>query len=292
MILLQLFIFLLAYAVGVITLFLEFVCYKRKIEFIETIYFTISFFLFLIALSISNVFDLIYHTKSVESNPLVSISMILLGLTTPLNIFVERKVNVSIFIKNGLVMLASALFILVIVDLIFKNLFFIDTVIHFYLVTSVVFSMLIIRYSKPEHRIEHLEKIEKRMAIVILIIMPITLFIDFFMKNSHFMSALKFEINITVPSLFIILATSKFFDNLSRLSLFKSNNSIQQQNADNYNLTKREREIAEMLIKGHSYSEISESLFISMPTVKSHVTNIYKKTEVSNKMQLFNALTI
>ena len=53
----------------------------------------------------------------------------------------------------------------------------------------------------------------------------------------------------------------------------------------------QEFEIADLLIKGYSYVKICETLFISMPTVKSHVNNIYKKVKVNNKMELFNALT-
>jgi DNA-binding NarL/FixJ family response regulator len=51
-------------------------------------------------------------------------------------------------------------------------------------------------------------------------------------------------------------------------------------------LTKREQEIATLLTKGITYKEISESLFISMPTVKTHTSNIYKKCGVKNRSEL------
>lgn len=59
---------------------------------------------------------------------------------------------------------------------------------------------------------------------------------------------------------------------------------------DTYNITKREREIIELLTKGYSYNRISEELFVALPTVKSHVYNIYQKTGVKSKIELINLI--
>ncbi len=53
-----------------------------------------------------------------------------------------------------------------------------------------------------------------------------------------------------------------------------------------YSLTKRELEIIDLLVKGLSYKEIQSKLFISMPTVKTHITHIYEKTGMKSKMDL------
>lgn len=47
---------------------------------------------------------------------------------------------------------------------------------------------------------------------------------------------------------------------------------------DKYNITKREKEIIELLFKNYSYNKIRETYFISMGTVKNHLHNIYYKT--------------
>lgn len=57
-----------------------------------------------------------------------------------------------------------------------------------------------------------------------------------------------------------------------------------------YNITNREKEVISFLLKGYSYKKISEELFISLSTVKTHIRNIYKKTEVKNKIELLNLL--
>lgn len=58
----------------------------------------------------------------------------------------------------------------------------------------------------------------------------------------------------------------------------------------NFDFTKREQEVVELLLRGHSYKKISEELFISLATVKTHVNNIFKKTGTNSKIQLLNFL--
>lgn len=53
-----------------------------------------------------------------------------------------------------------------------------------------------------------------------------------------------------------------------------------------YNISNREREVAQLLLEGLSYKEIGSRLFISYETVKSHVNNIYLKSKVKSKMEL------
>ena len=50
-------------------------------------------------------------------------------------------------------------------------------------------------------------------------------------------------------------------------------------------LSSRETEVLSGLVKGKSYSDIAEAMFISKDTVKSHIKNIYRKLEVKNKSE-------
>lgn len=63
------------------------------------------------------------------------------------------------------------------------------------------------------------------------------------------------------------------------------NSKLQQENSEDYRLTKRELEVLEQIAKGLSYDQISNNLFISYGTAKKHVENIYAKMKVHNKIE-------
>lgn len=51
-------------------------------------------------------------------------------------------------------------------------------------------------------------------------------------------------------------------------------------------LSKQELTIQNLILQGKSNKEIANELFISLSTVKSHITNIYKKLRVSSRQEL------
>jgi NarL family two-component system response regulator LiaR len=52
-----------------------------------------------------------------------------------------------------------------------------------------------------------------------------------------------------------------------------------------FDLTEREREVLQLVVKGHSNQQIAESLVISIPTVKAHISNILSKLQVSSRTE-------
>jgi DNA-binding CsgD family transcriptional regulator len=57
-----------------------------------------------------------------------------------------------------------------------------------------------------------------------------------------------------------------------------------------FEISRRESEIVELICKGKSNQDISDSLFISLQTVKDHIHRIYLKTGVKNRVQLTNLI--
>jgi DNA-binding CsgD family transcriptional regulator len=57
---------------------------------------------------------------------------------------------------------------------------------------------------------------------------------------------------------------------------------------DKYNISKREREILQLICEGKTNKQIEDHLYISLSTVKEHVSKIFKKTGVKNRVQLNN----
>ncbi|MCM3212931.1 LuxR C-terminal-related transcriptional regulator [Niallia taxi] len=55
--------------------------------------------------------------------------------------------------------------------------------------------------------------------------------------------------------------------------------------AKEYGLTNREKDIFEYIIQAYSNKDIAKNLYISEHTVKNHITNIFNKLGVSDRMQ-------
>lgn len=68
--------------------------------------------------------------------------------------------------------------------------------------------------------------------------------------------------------------------------LFKTRKGYSQ-----VSITRREKEILELVMKGHTTTEIAEALFLSPRTVENHRNNLLHKFEVKNIANLVKKLT-
>lgn len=68
--------------------------------------------------------------------------------------------------------------------------------------------------------------------------------------------------------------------------------SFQKKNANKpiEELTHRENEVLQLLSKGFLYKEIAEQLFISISTVKRHISHVYHKLQVQNKAEAIHKM--
>ncbi len=262
------------YTILVVTLFVELICYKKKLEKRETIAFTFSLLLLVISITYSSFF--------VKTSVFVLLSMIVVALTTPLNIMAERKHKVSHFWKRCIIVSSAFLFLATCIAFYVNSLNYIEHIVTAFLVISVIASMLLIRVTKPKQFIKHREKSERIFAIIFLITIPLSVLSNYLFINTGY----NLKIGFTIPLVFILLAGNKLIDDLQRLSLFKPSIESKEQHFKNYSITKREKEVALLLIKGKAYKQISEELHISIPTVKTHTSTIYKKCNVKNRTEL------
>jgi len=126
---------------------------------------------------------------------------------------------------------------------------------------------------------------------------------------------LKLKKGLTV--LFISHRTNEVFDIADRVSVLRGGKIViseDMQNADediivrkmtgrdfvtiesddnfwrSFGITEREKEIISLLLKGFNNREISDKLFISLNTVKTHIYSIYQKTNVNNRLELANLI--
>lgn len=76
-----------------------------------------------------------------------------------------------------------------------------------------------------------------------------------------------------------------WIDNSRIRTLLKHAESLVNTQPDN-NLSKKEREIIILISQGRKNREIADSLCISEQTVKSHISRIFRKTNVNTRSQL------
>lgn len=55
--------------------------------------------------------------------------------------------------------------------------------------------------------------------------------------------------------------------------------------ADRADLTKREREILQLVAEGYSNAQLARMLWVTEQTVKFHLSNVYRKLDVSNRTE-------
>jgi DNA-binding NarL/FixJ family response regulator len=70
------------------------------------------------------------------------------------------------------------------------------------------------------------------------------------------------------------------------LDYFSAKEKNRTQQLDEYNLTKREKEILQLLIDGKSYKIIADTCHISMHTLFTHTRNIYNKLNIHSRAEI------
>lgn len=98
------------------------------------------------------------------------------------------------------------------------------------------------------------------------------------------------SISYDVAKLFIAFTCLKAiyakFEITDKASIEDSNTDKLDSFCDRYSLTSRQRDIIELIMEGYSNKDISESLHITEGTVKTHIYNIFKKTDITSRNQV------
>lgn len=61
--------------------------------------------------------------------------------------------------------------------------------------------------------------------------------------------------------------------------------SVDQKELEKLNLSTREYEILQLLARGYSNADVAGNLFLSLSTIKTHVSNLYLKMDVKSRTQ-------
>ena len=134
------------------------------------------------------------------------------------------------------------------------------------------------------------KRLGKTFALFYIICNSISLLALLFITKLYISELLLWSVQIFVMSLFILapfLWIKYFFIKYAQAmsKLINSGAGIQSI-YNNHNISAREQEIIQLILDGKGNNEIKETLFISYHTVKNHISNIYRKLDVSSRHEL------
>lgn len=287
---LKIILLILAYSLGIATLIVQIVCFLKDLEYKETILFTIIF----LCLIIASTFQSFVNTE----NPLLldiqematNILTVGFAISIPINIHKERmdmyrKIRNSIVITIGTIV---TIFVILIHS--FNESILVILIVSIHLFLSVVYSMFFLLFTKPGVLIQFREKSERKIAVIVLVIMIFSSIL--FMVNTEKCTLKLMQQNggIILAIICIVLSVSKIPSDIKKLIQSEKTFTPDENKFEEFGITQREKEVLKLLITGKTYKEIAADLFISLPTVKTHVSNIYSKANVRNRLELSNLI--
>ena len=278
----------LAYSLAIATLIVQFVCYLKDLEYKETIFFTIAFLLLIIASTFQSFLETSSPALFNLTEVLTNILIVVFAVSIPVNIHKER-IDKHRKTRNSIVFTIGSIMAISIILLYHFNQHFCTIVlVSLYLFLSVVYSMFFLLFSKPGPLIRAREKSERLIASIILVVM-VSAFV-LFSINLEKISLKEMQQNggIILAVICIILAASKIPGDIKRLVQPGKIGAADKNKLAPLGITPREHEVMMLLISGKTYKEIADELFISLATVKTHVSNIYSKAKVRNRLELSN----
>jgi DNA-binding CsgD family transcriptional regulator len=260
----------------------------KDLEYKETIFFSIAFLLLIIASTFQSFLKMNSPALFNFSEMLTNMLIVVFAVSIPINIHKERvdrhrKTRNSIVFTIGSVMVISIMLLYH-----FNRPIFTTILVSFYLFLSVVYSMFFLLFSKPSPLIRAREKSERLIAIIILVIM-VSAFVLFVVNVENFtLKEMQQNGGIILAVICIVLAAGKIPGDIKRLVQSDKIATADENKLATLGITPREHEVMLLLITGRTYKEIAAELFISLPTVKTHVSNIYSKAKVRNRLELSN----
>ena len=131
-------------------------------------------------------------------------------------------------------------------------------------------------------------RIFKGVSIATVIFIPLTVLFDMYPAALPFNLPFLSYGFMVYPLYYLVW---NILYTVNTLPLYIHTGSDVPSDGSDAGLSKREIEIAELLIDGLSYKAIADHLNISLSTVKTHIMRIYRKTGSANKIELLKALS-
>lgn len=240
----------------------------------------------------SKSFELLYETSDIIY---IVIYLVYLGVILTTRLIVSELFNDKFTIreKQLFVVLPSTLLILSIILPYEIS----ETLIYFSFFTTLSYIALRAYKNISDNHHKFNEGISKKYRtflgfIITLSIMAILEIGSYFLGDSSsldekFMILDYRSISFDIIKLFIcVIGVRSLYSSFEKLFDKKSIDEKLNGFCMKYSLTNRQKEIIELVIDGYSNKEISNRLHITEGTVKTHIYNIFKKTDISSRNQI------
>jgi DNA-binding CsgD family transcriptional regulator len=157
------------------------------------------------------------------------------------------------------------------------------------LISSVMINSTILLFVKKELSIAFPKSLSKMMGAA-GILLPVLACLDLFViKDKFYEGSVKLSMNYPLfISGYLIFGLILAALLIRHLKLLQHPQLILETFSKKYQLTGREMEIVDLILKGKSNQEISDCLFISISTVKNHIHHIFEKLGTSSRVELIS----
>lgn len=166
---------------------------------------------------------------------------------------------------------------------------------NFSVLFSIVLLFLVIGYSFIMKLI-HIKKIEderKRILIktsIMNIIFIPGFILDYYLLKSGYYSVFIPIFYLCSSILFLLYFVKKHNADLITVQMFNDSQECIDYLAQ-AGISKREKEIVDLILKGYTNRKIANQLFISLSTVKTHIKNIFQKLKVESRFEIIATLS-
>lgn len=120
------------------------------------------------------------------------------------------------------------------------------------------------------------------LTIITLVFIPSLVILNFFPEFLNISQEVQIQFHI-LPGFYVLLCIYMLFDLKGHFWNKKINYASF---TSSRGISPREKEVMDLIFSGDSYQVISDKLSISLSTVKTHISNIFRKTGTSNKVEL------
>lgn len=155
------------------------------------------------------------------------------------------------------------------------------------LVIVLLIIILICNIALLTHLIKNHRSVFTNFSYILLSIYIVLIFgVLLFDLSSKEISIFIFPLYYLFLNLSILHLLERFIKNSKNIEMENNYRKVQKI----YNLSERELSIIYELFRGSTYKSCAENLNISINTVRTHVSNIYKKCGIKNKIELINLI--